>query len=296
MTEARACSASRSRTPPAERAAYLDQDVSGDDAPAPPRRDSARAPTIRPAASWRRPQPAVRRRPSISLRPRAPAHMIGPYKLLEQIGEGGMGTVWMAEQTEPVKRRVALKLIKAGMDSPAGAGPVRGGAAGAGADGPPEHRQGARRRHAPTRGRPYFVMELVKGVPDHQVLRRATSCTPRRAAGAVRAGLPGDPARAPEGDHPPRHQAVERPGRAVRRQAGAEGDRLRRRQGDRAAADRARRWSPASARSSARRSTCRPSRRSSTSSTSTRAATSTRSGVLLYELLTGTHAARAQAG
>src|SRR5262245_36606572 len=42
---------------------------------------------------------------------------IGPYKLIEQIGEGGMGTVWMAQQSEPVKRVVALKLIKAGMDS-----------------------------------------------------------------------------------------------------------------------------------------------------------------------------------
>jgi serine/threonine protein kinase len=40
---------------------------------------------------------------------------IGPYKLLEAIGEGGMGTVYMAEQTEPVKRRVALKLIKTGI-------------------------------------------------------------------------------------------------------------------------------------------------------------------------------------
>ena len=46
----------------------------------------------------------------------APGAIIGSYKLLEQIGEGGMGTVWMAQQTEPVKRVVALKLIKAGMD------------------------------------------------------------------------------------------------------------------------------------------------------------------------------------
>src|SRR5262245_42486070 len=45
-----------------------------------------------------------------------PGTLIGPYKLLEPIGEGGMGTVWMAQQTEPVKRLVALKLIKAGMD------------------------------------------------------------------------------------------------------------------------------------------------------------------------------------
>src|SRR5262249_8567144 len=44
-----------------------------------------------------------------------PGTVIGPYKLIEQIGEGGMGTVWMAQQTEPVKRLVALKLIKAGM-------------------------------------------------------------------------------------------------------------------------------------------------------------------------------------
>src|SRR5205814_1441924 len=42
---------------------------------------------------------------------------VGPYKLLQRIGEGGMGTVWMAEQEQPVRRRVALKLIKPGMDS-----------------------------------------------------------------------------------------------------------------------------------------------------------------------------------
>jgi tetratricopeptide (TPR) repeat protein/serine/threonine protein kinase len=89
--------------------------------------------------------------------------VIGPYKLLEQIGEGGMGTVWMAQQTEPVKRLVAVKLVKAGMDSkqviarfeaerqalalmdhPNIARVLDGGATSA--------------------SRPFFVMDLVKGV------------------------------------------------------------------------------------------------------------------------------------
>src|SRR5215475_11094090 len=46
-----------------------------------------------------------------------PGTVIGPYKLLEAIGEGGMGLVFVAEQQEPIKRRVALKIIKPGMDS-----------------------------------------------------------------------------------------------------------------------------------------------------------------------------------
>src|SRR3954464_3775451 len=51
--------------------------------------------------------------------PRAEAvgSRIGPYKLLQKLGEGGMGIVWMAEQQEPVRRRVALKVIKLGMDT-----------------------------------------------------------------------------------------------------------------------------------------------------------------------------------
>src|SRR5262245_35951943 len=49
--------------------------------------------------------------------PQTPAPMVGRYKLLEKIGEGGFGEVWMAEQREPIKRRVALKIIKLGMDS-----------------------------------------------------------------------------------------------------------------------------------------------------------------------------------
>ena len=46
-----------------------------------------------------------------------PGTVIGPYKLLEQIGEGGFGVVFMAEQTEPVRRKVALKVLKPGMDT-----------------------------------------------------------------------------------------------------------------------------------------------------------------------------------
>jgi hypothetical protein len=46
-----------------------------------------------------------------------PGSVIGPYKLLQQIGEGGMGVVYMAEQQEPVRCKVALKIIKPGMDS-----------------------------------------------------------------------------------------------------------------------------------------------------------------------------------
>src|SRR5262245_49028738 len=46
-----------------------------------------------------------------------PGTVIDSYRLLEQIGEGGMGAVWMAEQTHPVRRRVALKVIKPGMDT-----------------------------------------------------------------------------------------------------------------------------------------------------------------------------------
>src|SRR5262249_28171891 len=47
----------------------------------------------------------------------SPGTVIGPYKLMEQIGEGGMGAVYVAEQTKPVRRKVALKIIKPGMDT-----------------------------------------------------------------------------------------------------------------------------------------------------------------------------------
>ena len=60
--------------------------------------------------------PAVRTRDYEPIAERV-GTMIGPYKLMEQIGEGGFGLVFVAEQQQPVKRRVALKIIKPGMDS-----------------------------------------------------------------------------------------------------------------------------------------------------------------------------------
>jgi serine/threonine protein kinase/tetratricopeptide (TPR) repeat protein len=89
---------------------------------------------------------------------------IGPYKLLELLGEGGMGEVWLAEQSVPVHRRVALKVIKAGMDTKQVLARLEA-----------ERQALAVMDHpniakffdggATETGRPYFVMELVQGVP-----------------------------------------------------------------------------------------------------------------------------------
>lgn len=93
-----------------------------------------------------------------------PGSTIGPYKLLQQIGEGGFGVVYMAEQLEPVSRKVALKIIKPGMDTKQVIARFEA-----------ERQALAMMDHpniakvldagATESGRPYFVMELVKGVP-----------------------------------------------------------------------------------------------------------------------------------
>jgi eukaryotic-like serine/threonine-protein kinase len=99
--------------------------------------------------------------PSVAERP---GTVIGPYKLLEQIGEGGFGAVFLAEQTRPVRRKVALKVLKPGMDTRQVVARFEA-----------ERQALAIMDHphiakvfdggATPSGRPYFVMELVKGVP-----------------------------------------------------------------------------------------------------------------------------------
>jgi WD40 repeat protein/serine/threonine protein kinase len=106
-----------------------------------------------------------------------PGTVIGPYKLLQQIGEGGMGTVFMAEQTEPVRRKVALKIIKPGMDSRQ---VIARFEAERQALSLMDHPNIARVLDAGSTaaGRPFFVMELVHGVPitefcdDHKLTPR----------------------------------------------------------------------------------------------------------------------------
>jgi eukaryotic-like serine/threonine-protein kinase len=102
--------------------------------------------------------------PSVSERP---GTIIGPYRLLEEVGEGGMGLVFVAEQQYPVRRKVALKLIKPGMDTRL---VVARFEAERQALALMDHPHIARVLDAgeTVGGRPYFVMELVRGVPITQ--------------------------------------------------------------------------------------------------------------------------------
>jgi eukaryotic-like serine/threonine-protein kinase len=106
-----------------------------------------------------------------------PASCIGPYRLLQVIGEGGMGVVYMAEQDKPVRRRVALKIIKPGMDTEQ---VIARFEAERQALAMMDHQHIAKvfDAGATDTGRPYFVMELVKGVPITEYCDR-NRLTPR---------------------------------------------------------------------------------------------------------------------
>ena len=150
--------------PPADRAAYLNQ-ACGDNGPLRRRIEALLNASEQSGAFLEiSAAPALRRTPAASI-PLAekPGDKVGRYKLLQQIGEGGCGVVYMAEQEEPVRRRVALKIIKLGMDTKSVIARFEA-----------ERQALAMMDHpniakvfdagATETGRPYFVMELVRGM------------------------------------------------------------------------------------------------------------------------------------
>ena len=146
---------------PAERESYLER-VCGGDADLRRRVDQLLDDHARAGDFLE--QPATVAAPIVPTISERPGAMIGPYKLLEQIGVGGFGVVFMAEQAQPVRRKVALKVIKPGMDTRQ---VIARFEAERQALALMEHPHIARVLDAGTTesGRPYFVMELVKGIP-----------------------------------------------------------------------------------------------------------------------------------
>jgi serine/threonine protein kinase/tetratricopeptide (TPR) repeat protein len=124
----------------------------------------------------------------------APGAALGPYKLLERIGEGGMGTVWMAEQQEPIRRRVAVKVIKEGMDSRQVLARFEAERQALALMEHPNIAKVLDAGRTPS-GRPYFVMELVKGQPI------TTYCDERRLGVRERLELFADVCRAVQHAH-----------------------------------------------------------------------------------------------
>ena len=113
------------------------------------------------------------------LKPEEEGERIGPYKLREQVGEGGFGTVWVADQEVPVRRRVALKIIKLGMDTKEVIARFE------------QERQALAMMDHPNIarvldagatqfGRPFFVMELVRGIPITDYCDQANLATTER--------------------------------------------------------------------------------------------------------------------
>ena len=137
---------------------------------------------------------------------------------------------------EPVRRKVALKLIKAGMDYEGGLVALRGRAASPGPDGSSQHRQGARRRHDRSRAA-LFHHGVRQRHSDHQILRQRAP-EHRRASELVCPSLPGRAARPPERHHSPGPQTFKYSGVPLRWPARAQSDRFRPGQSDAPASDR----------------------------------------------------------
>ena len=146
-----------------ERAAYVQKACAGDDALR--QRVEALLRADASAGTFMNSPAVSPTRETVVVKPsEQPGDKIGRYKLLQQIGEGGCGVVYMAEQEEPVHRRVALKVIKLGMDTKSVIARFEA-----------ERQALALMDHpniakvldagATGTGRPYFVMELVRGIP-----------------------------------------------------------------------------------------------------------------------------------
>src|SRR5258706_11676370 len=154
--------------PVAERAAFL-QAVCGNDSALRQRLDALLAAHDQPEEllGGHAAQATVKATMKIDLVEEAPDEAVGQtlgrYKLLERVGEGGCGVVYVAEQTEPMRRRVALKVIKLGMDTKQ---VVARFEAERQALAMMDHPNIAKVLDAGTtdQGRPYFVMELVRGI------------------------------------------------------------------------------------------------------------------------------------
>ncbi len=153
------------KRPLAERSSFLDGACAGDDAL---RKRLVAVLTAREACEVTIPDETEVARPSLRMDvaetpSEASAQIIGRYKVLQKIGEGGCGAVYMAEQEHPVRRRVALKVIKLGMDTRA---VIARFEAERQALALMDHPNIARvlDAGATEAGRPYFVMELVRGI------------------------------------------------------------------------------------------------------------------------------------
>jgi serine/threonine protein kinase/WD40 repeat protein len=155
--------AALAKPPGPERAAFLDAACGPDDEL---RQDVERLLAAHPQAASFLNGAAVGPMATVDWQPvrEQPGAVIGPYKLMEQIGEGGMGLVFVAEQQQPVRRKVALKIIKPGMGS---RDVIARFEAERQALALMDHPNIARVFDGGTTasGRPYFVMELVRGVP-----------------------------------------------------------------------------------------------------------------------------------